>query len=102
MLAGIPKYYSTAETRVPCPDQDKFRVVQDLVEQFKRRYEVIDVDGLRVLFGDGWGLIRASNTQPVLVARCEARTPAGLERICGIMMGALEQYPEVGKFNWEY
>lgn len=102
MLAGIPKYYSTAETRVPCPDQDKFRVVKDLVEQFKRQYEVIDVDGLRVLFGDGWGLVRASNTQPVLVARCEAKTPAGLERICGIMMGALEKYPEVGKFNWEY
>jgi phosphomannomutase/phosphoglucomutase len=99
MLAGIPKYYSTAETRVPCPDQDKFRVVKELVEQFKRQYEVIDVDGLRVLFGDGWGLVRASNTQPVLVARCEAKTPAGLERICGIMMSALEKYPEVGKLT---
>lgn len=102
MLAGIPKYHSTAETRVPCPDQDKFRVVQELVDQFKRQYEVIDVDGLRVLFGDGWGLVRASNTQPVLVARCEAKTPEGLERICGIMKNALEQYPEVGKFDWEY
>jgi hypothetical protein len=45
-------------------------------------YEVIDVDGARVLLGDGWGLVRASNTQPVLVARCEARTPEGLQRIC--------------------
>ena len=102
MLADIPKYYSTAETRVPCPDGDKFRVVDDLVKQFKHQYEVIDVDGLRVLFGDGWGLIRASNTQPVLVARCEAKTPAGLEKICSIMKGAMEQYPEIGKFDWEY
>ena len=102
MLADIPKYYSTAETRVPCSDGDKFRVVDDLVKQFKHQYEVIDVDGLRVLFSDGWGLIRASNTQPVLVARCEAKTPAGLEKICSIMKGAMEQYPEVGKFDWEY
>lgn len=102
MLADIPKYYSTAETRVPCSDGDKFRLVDDLVEQFKHQYEVIDVDGLRVLFSDGWGLIRASNTQPVLVARCEAKTPAGLEKICSIMKGAMEQYPEVGKFDWEY
>jgi len=65
---------------VLCPDQDKFR--SGLVEQFRREYEVIDVDGVRVLFGGGWGLVRVSNTQPVLVARCEAGTPEGLRRIC--------------------
>jgi phosphomannomutase/phosphoglucomutase len=102
MLAGIPKYYSTAETRVPCLDQEKFGVVEKLVALFKEKYNVIDVDGLRVLFEDGWGLVRASNTQPVLVARCEAKTTAGLERICSIMKEALEKYPEVKKFNWEY
>ncbi len=102
MLAGIPKYYATAETRVPCPDRDKFRVVQGLVERFSRGYEVIDVDGVRVLFGDGWGLVRASNTQPVLVARCEARTPEGLQRICAVMKEALSQFPEVAAFAWEY
>ncbi len=102
MLAQIPKYYSTAETRVPCPDQDKFKVVNGLVEQFRREYEVIDVDGVRVLFGDGWGLVRASNTQPVLVARCEAKTPEGLQRICETMQKALAGYPEVEQFRWEW
>jgi len=102
MLAQIPQYYSTAETRIPCPDQDKFKVVQGLVEQFRREYEVIDVDGVRVLFGDGWGLVRASNTQPVLVARCEAKTPEGLKRICDTMQEALAGYPEVEQFRWEW
>lgn len=102
MLKEIPKYYSTAETRIPCSDQDKFKVVKGLVEQFKHAYEVIDVDGLRVLFGDGWGLVRASNTQPVLVARCEAKTPEGLQRICDTMQEALGRFPEAGKFEWEY
>lgn len=102
MLAGIPQYYSTAETRVPCPDQDKFKVVNGLVERFSREYEVIDVDGVRVLFEDGWGLVRASNTQPVLVARCEAKTPEGLERICSTMKEAMGEFPEVKDFQWEY
>lgn len=102
LLADIPRYYSTAETRVPCPDRVKFDVVARLVEYFRRDYEVVDVDGARVLFGDGWGLVRASNTQPVLVVRCEATTPEGLERITGIMKQALSAFPEVGEFEWEY
>lgn len=102
MLAGLPEYYATAETRVPCADQDKFTVVQGLVERFRKEYEVIDVDGVRVLFGDGWGLVRASNTQPVLVARCEANSQAGLERICAVMRESLEKFPQVGSFQWEY
>lgn len=99
---GVPRYYSTAETRIPCSDQDKFRVVSRLVKKFSHDYEVVTVDGVRVLFGDGWGLVRASNTQPVLVARCEARTPAGLARICRLMKEALQHFPEVGAFEWEY
>jgi len=55
-------------------------VVNKLVEQFRQQYEVIDIDGVRVLFDDGWGLVRASNTQPVLVARCEAKTEEGLQK----------------------
>jgi len=102
LLADVPQYYSTAETRVPCPDEVKFAVVEKLVKEFRNNYEVIDVDGARVLFEDGWGLVRASNTQPVLVARCEARTPAGLERICEIMKEALREYPQVRDFEWEY
>ncbi|OPX84482.1 MAG: Phosphomannomutase/phosphoglucomutase [Pelotomaculum sp. PtaB.Bin104] len=102
MFADMPKYYSTAETRVPCPDQDKFSVVDGLVERFKREYQVIDVDGVRVLFGDGWGLVRASNTQPVLVARCEAKSQESLQQICKIMQEALAGFPMVEQFEWEY
>ena len=102
LLAGVPVYYSTAETRVPCADREKFRIVGELVEQFRAKYDVIDVDGARVLFGDGWGLVRASNTQPVLVARCEAATREGLDRICAIMKEALTAFPEVSPFTWDH
>ncbi len=101
-VKDLPKYYSTAETRVPCPDDVKFNVVKRLQDYFRGKYEVIDVDGVRVLFGDGWGLVRASNTQPVLVARCEAKNPARLEEISGIMKDAMASQPEVGQFEWEY
>jgi len=102
LVADLPRYYSTAETRVPCPDEKKFDVVKSLQEYFRSTHEVIDVDGVRVLFGDGWGLVRASNTQPVLVARCEAKTPERLEEITATMQEALGRYPEVDPFDWEY
>jgi phosphomannomutase/phosphoglucomutase len=81
LLADVPSFVSTPEIRVDCPDDRKFAVVAAAVQHFRGRYDVIDVDGVRVLFGDGWGLIRASNTQPVLVTRYEARTPERLEAI---------------------
>jgi phosphomannomutase/phosphoglucomutase len=71
-LAGLPKMVSTPEIRVDCPDEVKFQVVARVAEQFKKSHQVIDVDGARVLFEHGWGLLRASNTQPVLVMRFEA------------------------------
>lgn len=102
MVRELPKYYSTAETRIPCPDEVKFQVVKRLQDYFRDGHEVIDVDGVRVQFGDGWGLVRASNTQPVLVARCEAKTPHRLEEIAKIVKDALDSQPEVGQFDWEY
>jgi len=81
MLSDVPKFVSTPEIRVDCPDEIKFAIVERAVEYFRARYDVIDVDGVRVLFGDGWGLIRASNTQPVLVTRYEARTSERLDTI---------------------
>lgn len=102
MVGRLPRYYSTAETRVPCADEEKFEVVRKLQDYFRGDYEVIDVDGVRVLFGDGWGLVRASNTQPVLVARCEAKTPEKLKEIANIMKSSLEKYPQVSPFEWEY
>ena len=73
-LAGLPKMVSTPEIRVDCPDETKFDVVARVAEQFKKTHNVITVDGVRVLFEHGWGLLRASNTQPVLVMRFEAES----------------------------
>lgn len=85
LLADVPRYVSTPEIRIDCPDDRKFGIVEDAVRHFAGQREVVGVDGARVLFGDGWGLIRASNTQPVLVARYEARTAERLAEIQGEM-----------------
>jgi phosphomannomutase/phosphoglucomutase len=95
LLANVPKYYSTPEIRVDCPDEEKFQVVAALTEHFKKRYEVIDVDGARILFGDGWGLVRASNTQPVLVLRFEAKSPERLDEIREIVLSKLREMTAV-------
>lgn len=102
LLEDVPKYYSTPETRIGCPDDRKFDVVARLTEEFKKEYEVIDVDGARVLFDDGWGLVRCSNTQPVIVARCEGRTPEALKHIAEIVKDKLSRFPEVEDFEWEF
>ncbi len=81
LLADVPEFVSTPEIRVDTDDALKFGIVSDAIAHFSAHYDVIDVDGIRVLFGDGWGLIRASNTQPVLVMRFEARTEARLAEI---------------------
>ncbi len=81
MLADVPTFVSTPEIRADCPDDRKFAVVEAAAAHFKRMHDVIDVDGVRVLFGDGWGLIRASNTQPVLVLRFEAQASDRLAAI---------------------
>ena len=73
-LAGIPKMVSTPELRLDCPDETKFAVVAAVRRHFQALYEVNDVDGARIKFAQGWGLLRASNTQPVLVMRFEAET----------------------------
>jgi phosphomannomutase/phosphoglucomutase len=81
MLADVPRFVSTPEIRVDCPDDRKFAIVDEAVRHFAQHHDVVDVDGARVLFGDGWGLIRASNTQPVLVVRYEARSAGRLREI---------------------
>ncbi|HYP27740.1 MAG TPA: phosphomannomutase/phosphoglucomutase [Blastocatellia bacterium] len=78
LLSGIPKTVITPEIRVACPDEKKFGVVKQLTESFKKTHEVNDLDGARITFGDGWGLVRASNTQPVLVMRFESETESSL------------------------
>ena len=80
-LKDLPKLYSTPEIRVTCPDNVKFQVVEKLTEYYRNKFKIIDIDGVRVLLDDGWGLVRASNTQPILVLRFEAETEAALARI---------------------
>jgi phosphomannomutase/phosphoglucomutase len=79
-LAGVPKMVSTPEIRVDCPDELKFDLVARVAEHFKKTHKTIDIDGVRVIFPEGWGLLRASNTQPVLVMRFEAANEHLLKR----------------------
>ena len=81
MAGALPVYDSTPELRIEVAEEDKFRLVERATRHFRARHDVIAVDGVRVLFGDGWGLIRASNTQPVIVARYEAGTAERLAEI---------------------
>jgi phosphomannomutase/phosphoglucomutase len=90
-LAGLPKLVSTPEIRVDCPDEVKFQVVAQAAQRFKKTHKVIDVDGARVLFEHGWGLVRASNTQPVLVMRFEAENADWLQKYRAEVEGVLEQ-----------
>jgi phosphomannomutase/phosphoglucomutase len=90
-VAEFPTYLSTPEIRIDVDEERKFEIVDRAVQHFKKGHEVIAVDGARVLFEQGWGLLRASNTQPVLVLRYEAKTPEGLERIRSTMEGWLRQ-----------
>jgi phosphomannomutase/phosphoglucomutase len=82
---------STPEIRVDCPDDKKFEIVKKAVEAFKTKYKVVDIDGARVEFPDGWGLVRASNTQPVLVMRFEATSEKRLAEIRKIVEDQLKQ-----------
>ena len=91
LLADVPKTFSTPEIRVECPDNIKFEVVAKITEHFRQRENVIDIDGVRVLFDDGWGLVRASNTQPALVLRFEAMTEIRLDEIRKHVESTLEE-----------
>ena len=89
-VSEFPVYVSTAEIRIDVTEDQKWEVVEAAAEYFRSRHDVIDVDGVRVLFGDGWALLRTSNTQPVIVARFEARTEERLEEIRTIVADWLE------------
>jgi phosphomannomutase/phosphoglucomutase len=77
LLADLPVTYATPELRVHCDDALKFGIVEEAVKYFGARYPVLTIDGVRITYPDGWGLLRASNTQPVLVLRFEATSPEG-------------------------
>jgi phosphomannomutase/phosphoglucomutase len=98
LLRDLPITYSTPEIRVTCADEAKFAVVERLKAQLQREPEVrrvITIDGARVVLADGWGLVRASNTQPALVLRFEAMTPERLQAIQTWMLEKLRMFPAV-------
>lgn len=90
-FTGLPKTYVTPEIRVDCPDDRKFTVVEKCRDYFSDKYKTVSIDGVRILFDDGWGLIRASNTQPALVLRFEANRPERLAEIKAYVSGVLEK-----------
>jgi len=94
LLEGIPQTFITPEIRVECPDDVKFKIVEQVTEYFRREYPVIDVDGMRVQFPDGWGLVRASNTQPALVLRFEAASQERLGEIRGMVEAKVKELME--------
>jgi phosphomannomutase/phosphoglucomutase len=92
LVDSIPRYASTPETRIACAEERKFEVVEELKREFEAEGgRVIGIDGARVEFGDGWGLVRASNTQPALVVRFEARSAERLAEIQATMMASLRR-----------
>ncbi len=91
LLADVPTTVTTPEIRVDCPDEIKFGLVEKVTDYFRRHYRVIDIDGARVLFDDGWGLVRASNTQPALVLRFEAMTETRLREIRNLVEETLKK-----------
>ena len=92
LKAELPTYYSTPEMRLEAEsDEEKFRIAKEAVEYFTENYDCSTVDGVRIKFGDGWGLVRSSNTQPVIVCRFEANTPERMQEIQSIVMGKLNE-----------
>ncbi|MFH1787898.1 MAG: phosphomannomutase/phosphoglucomutase [Candidatus Altiarchaeota archaeon] len=95
ILASLPKYYSTPEIRVSCPDDKKFGLVDSVTKALKDRgLNVVTVDGARVTFPDGWGLVRASNTSPKIILRFEAKTMERLEEIKELILSEVRKHPE--------
>jgi phosphomannomutase/phosphoglucomutase len=92
LLNDLPTTFSTPEIRVDCPDEKKFDVVKKVANDLKKDYKTIDIDGARVVFEHGWGLVRASNTQPVLVLRFEADSQEHLDFIQNTITSKLKEY----------
>ncbi|WP_027359609.1 phosphomannomutase/phosphoglucomutase [Desulforegula conservatrix] len=91
LISDLPKTFNTPEIRVDCPDDKKFQTVEKAKEYFRSKHKIIDIDGARVLFDDGWGLVRASNTQPALVLRFEALSEPRLDEIRNYMEGIVKE-----------
>ena len=101
LMCGVPIYPSTDEIRIPCADDVKFQIAERIKNKLQAKYKCSVIDGIRILYPDGWGLIRASNTQPVMVVRCEGKTQEALEKIMADVKNILleEGLPD---FTWTF
>jgi phosphomannomutase/phosphoglucomutase len=95
LLADLPRTFATPEIRVECPEEEKFGLVERAAEYFASRYPVNTIDGVRITFPKGWGLLRASNTQPVLVMRFEATDEQARDGYRAEVEGFLENQKSV-------
>jgi len=101
LVAELPRYEATPEYRIDCPEDKKFKLIEELVKYFRDNCDkVVDVDGIRGYIEDGWFLLRASNTQPLIVVRCEAKTKEGLEKIKKLIKNKLDEYSFI-HLDWE-
>jgi len=96
LLAELPHFESTPEMRLEAADDaEKFKIAERAKEYFSQKYEYIDVDGIRIKFGDGWGLVRSSNTQPVIVCRFEAKSKERLQEIRDLVINKLQEFGDL-------
>jgi len=102
LVASLPKYVSTPQTRIFAPDERKFEIVEELKRYFQGKYyKIVDIDGVRLEWDDGWAVVRASNTQPQLTLRAEANSGKRLEEIKRIVEESLTPYAKEGiKVEW--
>lgn len=100
LFSDVPSYCATPETRVPCDDDAKQEIIHKLKNYFDGKHELIDVDGVRVLFPNGWGLVRSSNTQPILVLRAEADNETDLQEVKAHMEQALHEAAPGLQIQW--
>ena len=92
-MSALPQYHSTPEMRLECSnDEEKFRINDKATAYFKQKYDCLDIDGVRIRFSDGWGLVRASNTQPVIVCRFEANTKERMEELKDLVLAKLQEF----------
>jgi phosphomannomutase/phosphoglucomutase len=100
IISQTPFYVISPTIHAPCPDEVKYQVLAKIVEEFKKDFKdskVIDIDGARVIFDDGWGIVRASSNLPVLVLRFEAKTEERMKEIENLFRERLAKYPEISQ-----
>lgn len=96
LFSDLPKTFHTEELKLPCPDDKKFALVEKIKTYFSKYYKTVEIDGVRIIFSkDSWGLIRASNTEPAISVRFEAKKQADIEKSIKLVLKRLKKYPDV-------